>query len=174
MPHITLNSDEPGIRGLLRYRQETGRPISELASAKAMALLPYLAVTGTGQSRSALAGLLWSDLPEPTARANLRLVLTKLRRALPGHLAVTRQKVDGTPPGGWFPGQRMSREEALRSWTIEGAYAAFDEDRKGSLEPGKMADFVMLSGDIMTMPTAEIPRTRITMTVAGGKIVFEQ
>jgi len=76
--------------------------------------------------------------------------------------------------GGWFPEQRMSREEALRSWTIEGAYAAFEEDRKGSLEPGKMADFVMLSGDIMTMPAAEIPRTRVTMTVVGGKIVFQR
>ena len=90
------------------------------------------------------------------------------------YAAVTRQKLDGTPPGGWFPEQRMSREEALRSWTIEGAYAAFEEDRKGSLEPGKMADFVMLSGDIMTMPAAEIPRTRVTMTVVGGKIVFQR
>jgi predicted amidohydrolase YtcJ len=75
---------------------------------------------------------------------------------------------------GWFPEQRMSREEALRSWTIEGAYAAFEEDRKGSLEPGKMADFVMLSGDIMTMPEEEIPRTRVTMTVVGGKIVYKR
>jgi predicted amidohydrolase YtcJ len=90
------------------------------------------------------------------------------------YAAVTRQKLDGTPPGGWFPNQRMSREEALRSWTLEGAYAAFEEDRKGSLEPGKMADFTMLSGDIMTMPAAEIPRTRVTMTVAGGKIVFQR
>jgi predicted amidohydrolase YtcJ len=76
--------------------------------------------------------------------------------------------------GGWFPEQRMSREEALRSWTIEGAYAAFEEDRKGSLEAGKMADFVMLSGDILTMPEAEIPRTRVTMTVVGGKIVYQR
>jgi hypothetical protein len=68
----------------------------------------------------------------------------------------------------------MSREEALRSWTIEGAYAAFEEARKGSIEPGKVADFVMLSGDIMTMPAAEIPNTRVTMTVAGGRIVFRQ
>ena len=88
--------------------------------------------------------------------------------------AVTRQKQDGTPPGGWFPNQKMSREEALRSWTIEGAYAAFEEDRKGSLEPGKIADFVMLSGDIMTMPAAEILKTRVTMTVVGGKIVFKR
>ncbi len=90
------------------------------------------------------------------------------------YAAVTRQKLDGTPPGGWFPDQRMSRGEALRSWTLEGAYAAFEEDRKGSLEPGKMADFVVLSGDIMTMPAAEIPRTRVTMTVVDGKIVFQE
>jgi DNA-binding SARP family transcriptional activator len=71
----------------------SGRPLVELASAKATALLVYLAVTGTGHSRSALAGLLWSDLPEATARANLRLVLTKLRRVLPEYLDVTRQAV---------------------------------------------------------------------------------
>ena len=70
-----------------------GRPLLGLASAKATALLVYLAVTGTAHSRSALAGLLWSDLPEATARANLRLALTKLRRALPAQLLVTRQTV---------------------------------------------------------------------------------
>ena len=70
-----------------------GRPLVGLASAKATALLVYLAVTGTPQSRSTLAGLLWSDLPEATARANLRLALTKLRRALPAQLLVTRQTV---------------------------------------------------------------------------------
>ncbi len=75
----------------------SGRPLVELASAKAAALVVYLAVTGTGHSRSALAGLLWSDLPEATARANLRLVLTKLRRVLPEHLEVTRQTVALAP-----------------------------------------------------------------------------
>ncbi|MEU8615773.1 hypothetical protein AB0C29_48115, partial [Actinoplanes sp. NPDC048791] len=70
-----------------------GRPLAELASVKATALVFYLAVTGTAHSRSALAGLLWSELPEPTARANLRLVLTKLRRALPEHVVATRQTV---------------------------------------------------------------------------------
>ena len=70
-----------------------GRPLAGLASAKATALLVYLAMTGRPQSRSALAGLLWSDLPEATARANLRLALTKLRRSLPAQLLVTRQTV---------------------------------------------------------------------------------
>jgi predicted ATPase/DNA-binding SARP family transcriptional activator len=74
-----------------------GRPLVELASAKATALVVYLAVTGEGHSRSALAGLLWSDMPEQTARANLRLVLTKLRRVLPDHLTVTRQAVALAP-----------------------------------------------------------------------------
>ena len=88
--------------------------------------------------------------------------------------AVTRQKQDGTPNGGWFPSQKMSREEALRTWTIEGAYATFEESRKGSLEPGKMADFIMLSRDIMTVPAAEIIRAHVTLTVVGGKIVFSE
>lgn len=74
-----------------------GRPL-DLASAKAAALVIHLAVTGVPQSRTALAGLLWSDLPEAAARANLRLVLTKLRRAIPDHLVVTRQSVALTGP----------------------------------------------------------------------------
>ena len=94
---------------------------------------------------------------------------------IPGfYAAVTREDRDGQPSGGWFPDQRMTREEALRSWTIEGAYAAFEESKKGSLEPGKQADFIMLSGDVMTMPEAEIPRTRVTLVVVGGKIVYRE
>ncbi|GID95725.1 ATP-binding protein [Amorphoplanes digitatis] len=90
-----------------------GRPLVELASAKAAALLFYLAVTGTGHSRSALAGLLWSDLPEPAARANLRLVLTKLRRVLPEHLAVTRQSVAlDDRPGVWVDAAEVARAAA--------------------------------------------------------------
>ena len=62
---------------------------------------------------------------------------------IPGfYAAVTRQDKSGNPTGGWFPDQRMSREEALASWTIEGAYAAFEERKKGSLVPGKMADLI--------------------------------
>ena len=90
------------------------------------------------------------------------------------YAAVTRQDQSGSPEGGWFPDQRMTREEALRSWTVSGAYAAFEEKTKGSLEPGKLADFVMLSGDIMKIPAREIPRTRVRMTVMGGEIVFSE
>ncbi len=88
------------------------------------------------------------------------------------YAAITRQDHQGNPPGGWFPEQRMTRQEALESWTIRGAYAAFEEDRKGSLTPGKYADFVVLSADIMTIPPPEILKTRVLMTVVGGEIVY--
>ncbi|MDP9170524.1 MAG: amidohydrolase, partial [Acidobacteriota bacterium] len=90
------------------------------------------------------------------------------------YAAITRQDATGQPAGGWMPKQRMSREEALRSWTLEGAYAAFEENRKGSLEVGKMADFIVLSGDIMTMNAAEIRKTQVTTTVVGGRVVYQQ
>ena len=92
-----------------------GRPVAGLASAKATALLVHLAVTGTAQSRSALAGLLWSDLPEETARANLRLALTKLRRALPEQLLVTRQSVALDRPG-----RSGSTRSRWRGWSRPG------------------------------------------------------
>jgi predicted amidohydrolase YtcJ len=90
------------------------------------------------------------------------------------YAAVTRQDKQGKPAGGWYPEQRMSRDEALRSWTLEGAYAAFEEKSKGSLTVGKAADFVMLSTDIMTVPEAEILRAKVTMTVVNGKIVHQE
>ncbi len=88
--------------------------------------------------------------------------------------AVTRQDHEGRPAGGWYPEQKMSREEALRSWTLEGAYAAFEEKVKGSLEVGKYADFAMISGDVMTMPAEQIWKTGVKMTVVSGKIVYRE
>ncbi len=90
------------------------------------------------------------------------------------YAAISRQDHKGNPPAGWFPDQRMTREEALRSWTIEGAYAAFEEKSKGSLVPGKLADFAVLSDDIMRIPPAQILKTRVTMTVVGGEVVYAQ
>lgn len=90
------------------------------------------------------------------------------------YAAITRQDPQGQPAGGWFPDQRMTREEALRSWTLNGAYAAFEEKQKGSLEPGKLADFIVLSRDIMRVPPRDILSTRVTMTVLGGEIVYSQ
>lgn len=68
----------------------------------------------------------------------------------------------------------MTREEALESWTLTGAYAAFEEKIKGSLEPGKLADFLALDRDIMTVEPRQILETKIKTTWLGGKIVYER
>jgi len=89
------------------------------------------------------------------------------------YAAFTRQDATGNPPGGWMPTERMTRAEALASWTITGAYAAFEEHSKGTLEPGKLADFVVFDRDIMQVPPTEVLATRVRLTVLGGKPVYE-
>jgi len=87
------------------------------------------------------------------------------------HATVTRQLADGTT---FFEDQKMSRLEALRSYTLSNAMAAFEEDLKGSLVPGKLADMVVLSRDIMTCPEDKIPEAKVDMTILGGEVVFER
>jgi predicted amidohydrolase YtcJ len=89
------------------------------------------------------------------------------------YAAITRQQPDGKPPGGWQPDQRMTREEALESFTTHAAFAAHMEKDLGRLEPGMLADFVMLSRDIMTVPPKDILSTRVVRTVIGGRVVYE-
>ena len=86
--------------------------------------------------------------------------------------AVTRQDQKGFPDGGWLPDQKLTRAEALHSFTLGGAYAAFEEKTKGSLEPGKLADFVVLDQDLMTVPELAIPKIKVRMTFLGGRTVF--
>jgi predicted amidohydrolase YtcJ len=90
------------------------------------------------------------------------------------HSAVTRQNAENWPAGGWYPEQRMTREEALKSMTIWPAYAAFQESMIGSISLGKYADFVVLDQDIMTMPGEEILRTKVLATFLGGQLVYEK
>ncbi len=90
------------------------------------------------------------------------------------HAAVSRQDDDNWPPGGWFPEQKMTREEALKAMTIWPAYAAFQEQTMGSLTVGKLADFVILDRDIMTIPDSEILGTNVLATYIGGRVVFER
>ncbi|RJP34136.1 MAG: amidohydrolase [Candidatus Omnitrophota bacterium] len=85
------------------------------------------------------------------------------------HASVTRRLRDGAV---FFPEQRMSREEALRSYTINAAYAAFEEEIKGSLTPGKLADITILSKDILTIPDEELLQTEVLYTIIGGQVVY--
>jgi predicted amidohydrolase YtcJ len=89
------------------------------------------------------------------------------------HAAVTRQDPRNLPVGGWYPDQKMTREEALQSMTIWPAYAGFQESVLGSLTTGKYADFVVLDRDIMRIPDTEILGTRVISTWIGGKRVYE-
>jgi predicted amidohydrolase YtcJ len=90
------------------------------------------------------------------------------------YAAVTRKTLEGKPAEGYEPDQKMTREQALRSYTIDAAYAAFEEDIKGSIAPGKLADFTVFSRDIMTVPEDSILDTRVVMTIVGGKVVYEE
>jgi len=90
------------------------------------------------------------------------------------YASVTRKTLAGQPESGYEPEQVMSREQALRSYTIDAAYGAFQEKIKGSIETGKLADFTIFSKDIMTAPEEEILKTEVVMTIIGGKVVFEK
>jgi predicted amidohydrolase YtcJ len=85
------------------------------------------------------------------------------------YAAVTRATLDGKHPGGWVPEQQVGVEEALRAYTAGSAYAGFQESRLGTLAPGKLADFVVLSADLLTIPPARIRDVRVLRTVIGGR-----
>ncbi len=87
------------------------------------------------------------------------------------YASVSRKLKDGSV---FFPDQRMSREEALRSYTVNNAYSAFEESSKGSLAPGKLADVTVLSKDILTIPEDEIPKAQVDYTIVGGKVMYQR
>ncbi len=88
------------------------------------------------------------------------------------YAAITRQDHDGMPPGGWHPEQRMERFEALKAFTVWAAYAGFEENLRGSIEDGKLADIVVLSNDIMKCEPKAILSTSVEYTIVGGEIVY--
>jgi predicted amidohydrolase YtcJ len=90
------------------------------------------------------------------------------------YAAVARKSIKGESGEGWHPEQALSREQALKIFTVNAAYAAFEEKDKGSIEPGKLADFTVLSNDIMKIPEPEILKTRCEMTVIGGELVYKR
>jgi len=89
------------------------------------------------------------------------------------YAAVTRKTLSGQPEGGWFPQEKITIEEAIRAYTLNTAYAGFEENIKGSLETGKLADFVILSDNLLTMDPDGIKDVAVLMTVVGGRVVYE-
>ncbi|MEK9136754.1 MAG: amidohydrolase, partial [Bacteroidota bacterium] len=88
------------------------------------------------------------------------------------YAAITRQDQRGWPEGGWYVDQRMTREEALRAFTIWAAYASFEENTRGTIEEGKVADFTILSNDIMKIDPPKILATHVEMTIIGGEVIY--
>ena len=88
------------------------------------------------------------------------------------YASVTRRTLKGEPPEGYEPDQKMTREQALRSYTLNAAYAGFEENIKGSIEVGKLADFTVFSQDIMKVPDDGLLKTVVEYTIVDGKVVY--
>lgn len=126
-----------------------------------------------GERRSAEGAYVWRDLIESGAVVTngTDAPVEDVDPIMSFHASVSRRMTNGEV---FFGDQRMTREEALRSYTINAAYAAFEEESKGSLEVGKLADMTVLSRDIMTVPEDEIPGTRVVYTILGGRVAYRQ
>ncbi len=126
-----------------------------------------------GEHRSAEGAYVWRDLIESGAVVTngTDAPVEDVDPIASFHSSVSRRMSNGEV---FYEDQRMTREEALRSYTIDAAYAAFEEESKGSLEVGKLADMTVLSRDIMTVPEDEIPGTRVVYTILGGRVAYRQ
>jgi hypothetical protein len=119
-------------------------------------------------------GFSWASLERAGARlvfgSDWPVVTSDVLRGL--YCAVTRKSRDGQPAAGWLPEQAVTLESALRHYTIDAAYASFEEEIKGSVKPGKLADLVVLSQDLFKTAPEQILKTRVVATIVGGRVVY--
>lgn len=179
----TVFRENPGKRDL-RWRIEHAQHISS-ADIPRFAKLGVLASMQTvhavsdgpwvskrlGKDRAEEGAYVWRKLIDSGARINsgTDAPVESVNAIANFHAAVTRKLPDGTA---FYPDQRMSREEALKAYTIKNAYAAFEEGIKGSLEAEKLADITVLSKNILTVPEDEILKTDVVYTIVGGKVAY--
>jgi hypothetical protein len=90
------------------------------------------------------------------------------------YAAVTRATLDGKNPKGWFPEQKLTLPEALEAYTMGSAYAEFQDQEKGTISPGKLADMVLVSDDLFSLPPEKIRDAKVLQTWVAGKVVFSQ
>ncbi|HYC92667.1 MAG TPA: amidohydrolase [Thermoanaerobaculia bacterium] len=88
------------------------------------------------------------------------------------YAAVTRQDQEGKPAGGWYPSQRLTLAEAIRGFTLDAAYAAFEEKSRGTIEVGKLADFTVVEGNLYEMPATDLYKAKVRYTIVGGEVVY--
>jgi hypothetical protein len=90
------------------------------------------------------------------------------------YAATTRRTLDGKTPGGWIPEQRITVAQAVHAYTVGSAFAEHQEKVKGSIEPGKLADLVILSDDIFSIAPEQIQNTKVDLTIFDGRVIYER
>jgi len=132
------------------------------------------AIERVGEKRIVEGAYMWQALIKSGARiVNGTDAPVEPLNPIPSFYAsVSRKTLKGEPSGGYEPEQKLTRDQALRSYTLDAAYGAFEEDIKGSIEPGKLADFTVFSKDIMTVSEEEILSTEVSMVIVGGKVSY--
>ncbi|MFA5908316.1 MAG: amidohydrolase [Vicinamibacterales bacterium] len=149
--------------------------IASMQATHATSDMPWVAVR-IGHARTAEGAYVWQKLLKTGAvLANGSDFPVEEPNPMPGlYAAITRQDPSGNPAGGWMPDQRLSRAEALKSFTWSAAYAAHAEHDLGSIETGKYGDLLLLDRDVMTVEPAQILGTSVLLTVIGGEVVYEK
>lgn len=134
------------------------------------------AIERLGEKRIKEGAYMWQSLLKTGAKVinGTDVPVEPINPVASFYASVTRQTLKGEPAGGFEPEEKMTREQALRSYTLDAAYGAFEENIKGSIEPGKLADFTVFSKDIMKVPDGELLSTEIVRTILGGATIYEK
>ncbi|MEO9964932.1 MAG: amidohydrolase [Reichenbachiella sp.] len=134
------------------------------------------AIDRLGESRIIEGAYMWQELISTGANVmnGTDAPVEPLNPLANYYASITRQTLEGKPNNGYEPEQRMNRTQALKAYTINNAYGAFEEDIKGTIEIGKVADFTVLSKDIMEVPAAEILTTEIEYTIVNGEVLYQK
>ncbi|MBP9925679.1 MAG: amidohydrolase [Cyclobacteriaceae bacterium] len=134
------------------------------------------AIDRLGEKRIKEGAYMWQSLLKSGAKIvnGTDVPVEPINPIVSYYASVTRQTLAGEPEGGFEPEEKMTRAQALRSYTLDAAYGAFEENIKGSIIPGKLADFTVFTQDLMTVPDKEILSTEVAMTILGGKILYEK
>ena len=134
------------------------------------------AIERLGEERIASGAYMWQTLLESGAKIvnGTDAPVEPLNPIASFFASVSRKTLKGTPSGGYEPAEKMTREQALKSYTLDAAYGAFREDKKGSIKVGKWADMTVFDKDLMTIAEDQILDTKVKMTIIAGEIVFEE
>lgn len=172
-----------------RYRIEHAQHLhpNDIPRFGAMGVIPAMqaihlssdrpwAIERLGEKRIKEGAYMWQSLLKSGARIvnGTDVPVEPINPIASFFASVTRQTLEGEPEGGYEPSEKMTRAQALKSYTLNAAYGAFEENIKGSIATGKLADFTVFSKDIMEVPDAELLSTEVAMTIVGGKILFEK